>query len=181
MLHKYEVGTLYHPERTHWPETVQYNWRQGGHELVFFVANLTSKEVKAIQQGTMEFALFTEGSLIFLLYRVAGFGDWSDAPYSWHLVKEMLPEQATLPPAVLDEERYLLSVTLVEATTGIIKALRVVTFSPQFTRQLHAAIERQALSPWHGNAAYNAAIGDVYRRFPAAADMAQAATVRCAT
>jgi len=56
----------------------------------------------------------------------------SDALYSWHLVPE---GQRSLPPAAESAQtRALLHVILVDADMGIVLAVRMVSFSPDFTR-----------------------------------------------
>lgn len=64
------------------------------------------------------------------------------------------------------------------AATGIVQALRVVTFSPAFTAALHLAIRAQAARPWPGDAAYDAQVSDLYRRFPNASHLAAHAQSR---
>lgn len=165
-VYTYREGGLYHPTQRQWPERAEYNYRSGGHELVLFYPQPSAHEVQAIKRGTVEVALYTEGDLLLLLHR---FGDlpWSDSPYSWHLLRQALPEQATLPPPLGEgeESRTLLTVILVNAATGVIRALRVVSLSPAFTTALHLAILSQAQRPWPGEA-YDRQLADLYRRYP---------------
>lgn len=164
--HAYRVGDPYHPTRRSWPELAQYQYRGGGHELVLFLRQPTSREVRAARQGLASFAFYADQDLLVLLY---AFGDglpWSDAPYSWHLVPK---SERVLPPETRGEERALLSLVLVDATTGIIRALRVVTLTPTFTRLFHDAIREQAARPWPGAAAYDAELAALYQRYPSTA------------
>lgn len=159
----YRVGELYHPTRRSWPEVALYQYRGGSHELVLFLPRPTSREVRAVRQGLASFAFYADQNLLVLLY---AFGDglpWSDAPFSWHLLPEA---ERVLPPETRGEERALLSVVLVDAETGIIRALRVVTLSPTFTRLLHDAIREQAARPWPGDALYDAQLAALYQRYP---------------
>jgi hypothetical protein len=138
------VGKLY-SSRAHWPEVAQYNYRGGAHELVVFYERPTSAEVYAFRSGTCEFGLFTRGNVIWLLSK---FGDlpWQDHPFSWHLVPE---RERDLPSADLEKQvRAMLQVVLVDAATGIVRVLRAVTWSPDFTRAMHAAIREQASKVW---------------------------------
>lgn len=48
-LHRYEVGTLYDPPRTSWPEQIEYNWRGRGHELRLFFPGLRRDEIEVVQ------------------------------------------------------------------------------------------------------------------------------------
>src|SRR5262249_790742 len=111
-LHAYEVGALYNPARTSWPEAVQYNYRPGSPALLLFWRQPGAREVRAVKSGTASFALTTVGPVLFLLYR---FGDmaWSDQPFSIHLVPE--GERGVPPPTGTSEAHAVLTVILVDA------------------------------------------------------------------
>lgn len=157
----YSVGQLYNPSKTRWPECTQYNFRSGSHELLLFYARPTDREVESIRTGRVDLALAVEasGDLVILVHRFAS-GPWSDSPFSWHLVPEA--ERSLPADPESDEERALLSITLVDAATGIIRVLRAVTLSPEFTRSLHDAIRDQAARPWRGASQYNADLRTLY-------------------
>lgn len=183
-LHELRVGQLYIPGRTSYPEAVQYNYRSGGHELLMWLANPRESEVEAVRAGPCQFALLTWRDVIFFLYRfehLRGGIPWSDAPFSIHLVP---PDQRTLPAPLSeiahdpDEARALLQIILVDAGTGIVRALRAVTLSPAFTAALHAAIRAQAERPWPGDAAYDAQIQAAYAAYPSTRQMVKAAQSR---
>jgi len=175
-MHQYEVGKPYHPNRRSWPERGVYEYRGGQHELLLFWSQPTTKEVEDVKRGPAEFALYTEGPLIVFLFRFGRNTPWSDSPYTIHLT---LPDERTLPPPVASTEtRILLHVVLVDAATGIIRALRAVTLSPEFTAALQDAIRAQSEQPFHP-AAYDAAIAGIYRRFPHSDRLAAAASVKC--
>lgn len=155
------VGQLYHPARQQWPEGAHYNYRAGAHELLVFLARPTAPEIRAIGRGASRFALAVTGQAIALCFAFDGDGlPWSYAPYSWHLVPEA---ERQLPSAVDDmrpRERAVCRVILVDAATGILRALRLVSFSPAFTRALHAAIVAQSTTPWD-EAAYDRELDDL--------------------
>ena len=88
MTHVISVGQLYHPGRTRWPEAGQYQLRGGTHELVMFWPNLSVRDIAAVRRGQCEFAVLVQQPVIWLLYRFDGACDWSDAPFSVHLVPE---------------------------------------------------------------------------------------------
>lgn len=173
MLTPYQVGALYNPRRTSYPETGQFNFRSGQHELVLFYRSPTAKEVAEVRSAPFSIGLFVDLPSIVLLYRL-GKSPWSDAPYSWHLV----PEAERTLPAVADsaETRALLLVFLVDASTGILRAMRQVTMSPAFTHALHDAIHHQASLPW-SSGEYDRHLQGLYRRFPSSADMVPKALV----
>lgn len=171
-MHLYEVGKLY-TDRTHWPEGAQYNYRGGEHELVLFFNRPTAKEIHSIGKERAEFALFVERQLIILLYRFGTGLDWSDAPYSIHLVPH---EQRTIPPDVEAGMRALLHIVLVDASNGIIRVLRVISLSPEFTQALHHAIQEQADMPFTRHV-YNGQLESLFARYPSF-ELAQMAGVR---
>lgn len=170
------VGQLYNPLRTQWPECSQYNYRSGAHELLLFFGSPTDREVKAARKGKAEFALFVRQPVIILAYK---FGDgipWSDAVFSIHLVPE---SERDLPSADLESEvRATLQVLLVDAHTGILRALRLVSFSPAFTRALHTGIREQAAAPWD-SARYDAAVAELYALYPSSEAFVRVAQARC--
>lgn len=165
------VGDLYVPGRTSWPEAAEYNYTRAGHDLRLFFAEPSISEVLAARSAKIRLALLVEPPLIVLAYKIPGLADWSDAPYTWHLVP---PEHRAIPEVATGEQRAWLNVTLVDASTGILKALRAVTLTPLATQLLHAAIAAQAAQPWD-LAAYDAALANLYARHASSEDIAKAA------
>lgn len=159
-LHAYEVGKLYSATRTRWPEAVEYNYRGGAHELRMFLTRLTAQDIDAIANGPMRLGLLVEPPVIMLVYRFGEAVPYSDAPYSIHMV----PEGERTPPSDINaDERQLLQIILVSAETGIIRALRVVTFTETFSRRLHQAIRDQLAAPFD-QVAYDRKLAAIYRR-----------------
>jgi hypothetical protein len=167
-MHALEVGKPYIAGRTNWPEAVEYSYRGGEHEVRMFLSAPSVQEVESVRSGKCEFALAIERPVIFLLYCFPPAIDWSDAPYSCHLVPE---NDRALPGLSGPETRALLHVTLVDGATGLVRVLHVVSLSPAFTRALDIAIVEQALSRWVGRAAYDAALADIYRRYRHSAEL----------
>jgi hypothetical protein len=176
-MHKVEVGELLVPGVTSWPEGGQFNWDAGGADLVLRLARPTRAEVEGVRAGPCGFALKVEGDVLFFLYTFRGL-PWSDAPYTWHLLPEGL---RGIPPAQdTGETRLPLHVTLVNAATGVVGALRVVTLSPGFTRALLGAVRVQASTPWCGREEYDRQLGAAYRKYPTTAALLAAASCRTA-
>ncbi len=147
------VGKPYHPDCRVWPEGADYNFRDGTHELRVFLPRASKEEIASVENGPIEFGLLCDLPDLFVLARfhdkrsqqlVMAF----DCPYSWHRVAS---EDRTDPPAweeVNPSARAVVSVVLMEATTGIVLALRMCTYSPEFTRALHRAIAEQVAMPY---------------------------------
>ena len=142
-MYKLEVGKPYQPGRRRWPEGVDYNWRSGGHELRLFLGGATRHEVEAVRSGPVQFGFFAEPEGLFLIARF-GTRLSFDCSYNWH---RLSADDRTLPPPSEETSpklRAILTIILVEATSGVVLALRGVTFSPEFTRAIHRAIAVQA-------------------------------------
>ena len=137
------IGKPLFEGRNELPEAIEYNYQAGDHTLLLSMKNLHPKEIEAVRQEETEFGLHCENGIIFLLYRFGEVLPWSDSAFSWWNVAE---EDRRIPaPQTHPAERILLKIILVEATNGIVKAIRVTTFSPDFTKKLHEAIKDQAM------------------------------------
>lgn len=170
-----EVGKPYSLTRLLWDEGSDYNYRSEQHELHLFLESPNQREIKDIIKGPTRFALAVEGDIIFLCYK---FGDlpWSDSTYNYHLVPA---DQQTLPPETTPTEHAVLTVVLIDAATGIVRGLRLVTFSPSFTLALHTAIRQQAARPFPGIDAYDAHIARIYSAYDSAGIADTLAAITC--
>ena len=138
------IGKPLFEGRDELPEAIEYNYQGGDHTLLLSMKNLHPCEIRAVREEHAEFGLYCENGIIFLLYRFGASLPWSDSAFSWWNVAE---EDRRIPaPQVNPAERILLKIILVEAANGTVKAIRVTTFSPEFTEKLHSAIREQANS-----------------------------------
>jgi hypothetical protein len=147
------VGSPYDPSRRHWPPGADYNYRAGGHELRLFLQGISKDEILAVREGKAEFGLLIDQPELYVISRF-----WRpdaskiqmsfDCSYQWWRVSAA---ERTAPPAweeVSPAARSLVTVILVEATNGVILALRAVTYSPEFSRSINHAIADQAALPY---------------------------------
>jgi len=165
-----KVGALYRPGRRSFPERGQYMLRDDGHELALFFASPSGREVDIVSRGEAELGVLVRGSVIFFLYRFGSAGeiDWSDAPFSIHRVPK---EERVDAPAVVSGERGRLAVVLIDASSGLVRALRRISLSAVFTAELHAAIRAQAAAPYDPSV-YSADLSAAYDRFAHSRQMA---------
>jgi hypothetical protein len=177
------VGQHYHSDRSSWPEGTNFNYRSGEYELLISLPQPTKAESDAINTGDIRFALAVLEGIIFFCseFRSAIPGTHSnqlsfDSPYTWHLIPR---EERTIPGPEPAASRALLLVILINATTGIVDAMRSCTLSPAFTTRLNHAIRAQATDDWAGPDAHRAAIGRIYGRYPDVQSLINVADVRC--
>jgi len=165
-----EVGELYHPQRTTWPELAQYNYDANGHHLTLFFEAPSTQEKLAVKRGPWRFALYEHGSVLFLCHR-SKTSPWSDSPYSWHRVPL---ERRQVPPVLEGDERAVLGIVLVDAATGVVEAIRSLSWSPDFSTAVHEAIRRQIESPYEPGQ-HNADINEAYKKHSSVRSMVKAA------
>lgn len=114
-----------------------------------FILQLSRADViaaEAFRTGAMEFALYEEAGILFLLYRIDGiFKDgWGDCPLALHLVKR---EHRPTAESLRDKTLHLY---LVDTRLQLLLALRDVEMAPNFRRVLtdyataHASEETDA-------------------------------------
>jgi hypothetical protein len=169
------IGKRLFEGRDELPEAIEYNYQAGDHTLLLSMKNLHPREIQAVREAEAEFGLFCENGIVFLLYRFGEILPWSDSAFSWWNVAE---EDRQIPaPQANPAERILLKIILVEAATGIVKAIRVTTLSPVFTEKLHDAIRQQAKGePFPRNEFVNRSL-QIYQKFTPA-DFAANAVVK---
>lgn len=183
---QYEAGALFIDNRRFLPEAIQYDYRENTHELAVIQTNLQPGIVRSVRTGPVEFALYIEQPVIMLLARFAGVPpfpgavsdgtiDWNGSPYNYWRV---LPEERTLPAPAAGRQGQI-AIVLVEATSGIIRLVRTVSMSEEFTATLEEAIRQQADLPWSA-AVYDDTVDQLHHRYPTHAALAAAPRVRCA-
>lgn len=172
----FEVGKPYHPNRTRWPQTAQYNFMANEHHLHLFMPQPTIDEIAAVREGEYAFALVVEQPAIFLLYRFGQAIPWSDAVYDWHRVPA---DQRTQPPgeAYVEGTGVPLTIVLTDATTGIVQTIRVVGLGTNLTNALHTAIRTQVAATYR-QLEFDEAISRTYKQYRQSAQMLSLASAR---
>lgn len=138
------MGERYSRER--WDQdSVEYLFRRG-HELRVVLSDLTEREIARIGgDGRVDLALVVEPLVFTVLAQFDGVIPWSGAPFSWHQLPE---DERVLPPTLTAGERAVLTLVLVEASDGIVRAVRSLVLSPEFSGALEEAIRDQAARPF---------------------------------
>lgn len=137
-----EIGQPYPNVTPPQNEAGEFLVYDGGLELRVFYPQPSSREVEAFRRGTASFALAYRDDLIWFLYRFYPL-PWAEAVYSQWLVPE---ERRASPQALEGEQRYLLQVVLADAETGVIRALRQLTLTPEMSWALKDMYSRQSQS-----------------------------------
>lgn len=149
------VGAIYDPRRTTWPEGAAWTYHDGW-ELLLRFAGPSTLEVAGVANGPASLAIMLAGPVAIGLYRFGeGRSDaerapllaaikgilpnashdpmdaipWSDVPLEPHL-------WTRVPPT---EEQAPIRIVLIDADTGIVRAMRVALLAPGFTAAMRVA------------------------------------------
>ena len=139
-----------------------------GTPLLTLNFSVSPGEIEAFLNGPASFALFAEQNVLFFLFKIDGFLDWSDLAFTIHLSGDETIEE---------DYAYLpFNLVLVEPDTKIVKGLRMVTVSPDFRLRLTEFIRQQAEESFD-TLAYYRKIGSLYDQYPTTADLLNNAVI----
>jgi len=139
-----------------------------GSPMLTFNFSLTEKQITAFLNGTASFGLFAENDILFFLFKIDDFLDWSDLAFTIHLAGDEMVEAGP---------HYLpFNLVLVDSGTNIIKSLRVVTVSPAFRSMLASITQGQAKKRFD-TIGYYKTIGALYEKYPVVDNMINKALI----
>lgn len=175
-LHAIEVGKPLQPGKTGYQEASWLDYTETGPILLMAVNNPTTKEIEAVRSGRIELALYERGPVLWFLYRIRGFGPWSDCPFSIRLYDGMR-RMFDWSEEIEDGMGLGLQIVLIDAGTGIVKVLRLIGLETRFSRTFRAMILRQVERAFD-KAAYYQEIDNVYANF-SSDNLADRADIKC--
>lgn len=170
-----EVGKPYLPGRSNFPEGIEFGWgsTHGRAELRFFWPDLTEDEVTAFASGDIELGIYYELPVLLLLYRIDGATDWSDLAYTPHGLPQGLPDF----PEPDECPGLGLRLVLINADSGMVKVLRDMALSAEFSRTLLVCMQKQA-EALYDPAVFNQVLDEIYMHHPEPDEIVEKALVR---
>lgn len=139
-----EIGKLFKAGKTKYQEGIRFDVTDGGCDLFIYFNNPSNDEIESIKTGNFKTGYYSENNAIFMLFKF-GNTPWMDAPYSVHLSKNLTEFQ------LFDGGQGIaLHVYLIDASTGILKAIRLIGLKTRFSIQLIEAIEKQKKMTFDG-------------------------------
>jgi hypothetical protein len=133
-MYKYEVGQVIDKFVMH-PEGARFDISDSGAVLQIFFNNPTSDEISQFKEGKRFEIRFIEIRNVIMVLLKIGNLNWMDATYTPHLSKNLTKFE--LPN---NNQGLALTIMLIDARTGEIKALRLVGLSEKFTKKLFGTI-----------------------------------------
>ena len=67
-----QIGEVYSTDHTECSEATQYCYYNGGHDLALFWTKPTADEIRGLNTQPVEFSLYLQQPILFLLDRIAG-------------------------------------------------------------------------------------------------------------
>lgn len=124
---KLTLGQPYWEGVASWPGALRIPLLRGHHLLQLCPAKLSERDIAAFSEGqAVHFGFYVRQAVLFILFKIENLMDWSDqCAFSIQLVGSGGPE---LPPHIAGTHQAL-SLVLVEAETGLVRGLRMVTYS----------------------------------------------------
>jgi hypothetical protein len=139
-----------------------------GMPLLVFNFTVSARDISNFLNGAVSFGLFAEQNVMFFLFKIERFLDWSDLAFTIHLAGD---ERVTAGNGYLP-----FNLVLVEPGSQIVKGLRMVTVSPEFRTNIVRQTEQQAAERFD-TVAYYQKIGRLYQNYPSAIDMLKKALI----
>lgn len=112
------------------------------HELRFFQRRVSRLKLRSFYDDQIQLRLIELERILVLLHCLGQDFAWDYIDYSYHLDD---PTERSIPPTDLESATF--RTTLIDAGSGIVKAVRLHDLSKDFTQALHNTIADQARSP----------------------------------
>jgi hypothetical protein len=132
----YKVGELLEEGKTSYQEGVRFDYTHDGAILLLFYNNADEKELLDIRKGSLKIGMYVKDEVIFMLFKFAS-QNWIDAPYSVHLSKLYEFDN------IAEGMGIGLHIFLVDASTGILKAMRLIGLPTKFSKSFQKAVLAQ--------------------------------------
>lgn len=126
------------------PGEICFTMSGGNPTLIIQLPNLTAEEIQSVKSGEAQFKVIGLDGVIFWLVKL-GTMEWMDVPYSPHLDKGI-----TI-PEIPDGTGLAIQIILVEATTRIVKVLRLVTAPTNVSRAFLKDVQAELQQPFNFN------------------------------
>ena len=147
-------------------EGPRYNFRYSRHTLDIFLDSPTPDEVRIFRTAPCRMGIWQDEPVLWVIFRLDGM-EWADAPYTPYLVE---PEGRTFPTLEDENSRCPLVMTMNDALDGTVRAIRLITMSPEMTRRVHQAARSMLEQPGDLER-YHARVAETYQQYPSTADM----------
>ena len=142
--HVYKLGCPYEQPSEIYRQSFTYNIRYGHHEAALFIDYIEPSDVVRFNHHSIQFGYWWDKPVLWFLAKF-GTEPWSDTSFSMYRVQP--PEARHIENLNTPSTRYPITLILVEATTGIVTALRTATMSPEMSLEIFQIVTLQMELP----------------------------------
>lgn len=133
-----------------------------GIPVLTFNFTISENDIQNFLNGVTSFGLFVDKNILFFLFKIDGFLDWSDLAFTIHLAGG---------EKIIDDGSYLpFNLLLIESGTNIIKGIRIITVTPTFRSILVRILQKQKTERFDTLVYYDN-ISAIYDSYPKAFSM----------
>lgn len=158
--YKFEVGSIHPFIKSFYKKGLSVIFDKTGFLFNIIFDNLTESEVNAFKKGNIKIDLVYKNGVIFFLFNIEGLIDTSDIAFNINLCHE---EAKKITDIGLNKG-YACQLILTEGTTGIIKAMRLVTLTNDMSVKLNECMKEQLNNPI-SKGVYNQIVDNTQRAY----------------
>lgn len=164
-----EVGKPFVEGKVNYPQGTHFNFARNTYIIMMAFKDPTKEEIYAVKKGKTEFSCFMERDILVFLFKFKPL-PWSDSAYHYH--KNDVSNRS-FPEAIADGMGIRLDAVLVDADTGIVKAIRQTRIDTDVSRKIVDAINYQIEHPITDQD-YDMQCDILYRKYETTMDMVEA-------
>lgn len=156
-MKRLEVGKLFKEGKTKYQEGVTFDFDNSGGHLLIKLSNPSKSETSEVKKGKLSIGLCTYKDIVLLLYKFGSL-EWMDVPYSIHLSDEYRFCDSC------NNKGFANYIYLIDANTGILKAMRLVSWNTKFSNVFQKEVEAQKLIDFNAKS-YDANLKTLYANY----------------
>jgi hypothetical protein len=163
----FQTGDLFEEGVVSYKEGIQFDFSEIGCTILMTLDNPSYDETRDVRHGDLTLALVEIDEVIFIVVK---FGDFLqvEAPFNINIsqLRTLNGDNKKLSAELTNDKGYSLVIFLVNASNGMIRVIRQVKLSNQFSKEFKAAVERQNKLPFDIDV-YNKKVDKIWREMRA--------------
>lgn len=156
-------------------EGVVTNIDEAGINVFVYIKNIKDNELKEMgNEENLKTGIFVRDNIIFFLYKFGSL-NWMDSSYIGNLAKNKDENLKVIKNGGMKNK---MTITMVESTSGEVKAIKVVEVKNRFLQILSKAVDKQLQETQVSRIEYFIRVNEIYNRYTTKqmVDMAQVMT-----
>lgn len=148
--------------KTNYQEGVIFEYTEAGPILIVAFNRPAEKEIEGVKSGKLQIGFYEIEPVVFITVKIQGCGGWMDTPFT--IRKYDGKHTFDWSDPIGESQGLALTIVLIDATTGIVQAQRMIGTAHNFAVGLRSAILRQLEKPYD-SVAFNQKVNEIYRNY----------------